>query len=89
MVAYAAPGPVAGDVREAAARAREAGAELIAVGEEAGAADVRVTVPARVPEALAPLVHIVRAQQIALATTLALGLDPDSPQGLTKVTPTT
>jgi glutamine---fructose-6-phosphate transaminase (isomerizing) len=89
VVAYAAPGPVAGDVREAAARAREAGAELIAVGEEAGAADVRVTVPSRVPEALAPLVHIVRAQQIALATTLALGLDPDSPRGLTKVTPTT
>jgi glucosamine--fructose-6-phosphate aminotransferase (isomerizing) len=88
-VAYAAPGPVAGDVREAAARAREAGAELIAVGEEAGAADVHVAVPSRVPEALAPLVHVVRAQQIALATTLALGLDPDRPQGLTKVTPTT
>ena len=45
--------------------------------------------PSRVPEALAPLVHIVRAQQIALHTTLALGLDPDRPQGLTKVTPTT
>ena len=67
VVAYAAPGPVAGDVREAAARAREAGAELIAVGEEAGDADVHVTVPSRVPEALAPLVHIVRAQQLALA----------------------
>jgi glucosamine--fructose-6-phosphate aminotransferase (isomerizing) len=88
-VAYAAPGPVAADVREAAARAREAGAELIAVGEEAGPADIHVAVPAGVPEALAPLVHIVRAQQIALHTTLALGRDPDRPQGLTKVTPTT
>jgi glucosamine--fructose-6-phosphate aminotransferase (isomerizing) len=88
-VAYAAPGPVARDVREAAARAREAGAELIAVGEEAGPADIHVGVPPGVPEALAPLVHILRAQQIALHATLALGRDPDRPQGLTKVTPTT
>ncbi|MGZ8649780.1 MAG: SIS domain-containing protein [Solirubrobacteraceae bacterium] len=88
-VAYAAPGPVAQDVRAAAAQAREAGAELIAVGEAGGAADVHVPVPGGVPEALAPLVHILRAQQIALHTTLALGLDPDRPQGLTKVTPTT
>ena len=88
-VAYAAAGPVAQDVREAAARAREAGAELIAVGEEAGPADLRVAMPAGVPEGLAPLVHVVRAQQLALHATLALGRDPDHPQGLTKVTPTT
>jgi glucosamine--fructose-6-phosphate aminotransferase (isomerizing) len=48
-----------------------------------------VPVPERVPEPLAPLVHIVRAQQLALHATLALGRDPDRPQGLTKVTPTT
>ena len=88
-VAYAVSGPVAQDVREAAARARHAGAELIAVGEAIGAADVHVAVPERVPEPLAPLVHIVRAQQLALHATLALGRDPDRPQGLTKVTPTT
>ena len=88
-VAYAAPGPVAQDVREAAARARQAGAQLIAVGDEAGDADLRVPIPAGVPEALAPLVHVVRAQQLALHATLALGLDPDKPRGLTKVTPTT
>ncbi|MEO8686925.1 MAG: SIS domain-containing protein [Solirubrobacteraceae bacterium] len=35
-VAYAAPGPVAGDVREAAARAREAGAVLIASARTPG-----------------------------------------------------
>ena len=88
-VAYAAPGPVAQDVREAAARAREAGAELIAVGEEAGPADLRIAMPAGIPEGLAPLVHVVRAQQLALHATLALGRDPDRPHGLTKVTPTT
>ena len=88
-VAYAASGPVAQDVREAAARARHAGAQLIAIGEAIGAADVHVAVPERVPEPLAPLVHIVRAQQLALHATLARGRDPDRPQGLTKVTPTT
>ena len=88
-VAYAAAGPVADDVREAAARARASGAGLIAVGEAAGDAEIRVPVPERVPEPLAPLVHIVRAQQLALHATLALGRDPDRPQGLTKVTPTT
>jgi glutamine---fructose-6-phosphate transaminase (isomerizing) len=88
-VAYASSGPVAEDVREAAARARAAGVELIAIGEAAGDGAVRVAVPERVPEPLAPLVHIVRAQQLALHATLALGRDPDRPQGLTKVTPTT
>ena len=49
------------------------------VGDEAGDADLRVPVPAGVPEALAPLVHVVRAQQLALHATLALGLDPAKP----------
>ncbi len=86
VVAYTAPGPVANDVREAAQRARKAGATLIGVGEDG---DISLPMPAGVPEALAPLVHVVRAQQLALHATLALGLDPDKPRGLTKVTPTT
>ena len=80
---------MAKDVREAAAARPRGRRELIAVGEEAGDADLRVAMPAGVPEALAPLVHVVRAQQLALHATLALGLDPDKPRGLTKVTPTT
>jgi glutamine---fructose-6-phosphate transaminase (isomerizing) len=86
VVAYSAPGPVAKDVREAARRARDAGATLIGVGEEG---DIALAMPEGVPEGLAPLVHVVRAQQLALHATLALGLDPDNPRGLTKVTPTT
>ena len=41
-----------------------------------------------VPEALAPIVAVVRAQQIALALSRARGLDPDAPRGLNKVTAT-
>lgn len=41
-----------------------------------------------VPEALAPIPAVVRGQQVARALSLGMGLDPDEPAGLTKVTPT-
>jgi glutamine---fructose-6-phosphate transaminase (isomerizing) len=47
-----------------------------------------LALPAAVPEALAPIPAVVRAQQLALALTLARGLDPDAPAGITKVTET-
>lgn len=47
-----------------------------------------VTLPEGAPEALAPIGAVVRGQQVARALSLALGLDPDEPAGLTKVTPT-
>jgi glucosamine--fructose-6-phosphate aminotransferase (isomerizing) len=40
------------------------------------------------PEALAPLGAIVPAQVLVEALALALGLDPDAPRGLAKVTST-
>jgi glutamine---fructose-6-phosphate transaminase (isomerizing) len=45
-------------------------------------------IPAGVPEALAPIVSVVRAQQLARETAIARGLDPDTPPGLSKVTMT-
>src|SRR5204862_376182 len=44
--------------------------------------------PGGLPESLAPVVAVVRAQQLAHAMALRLGLDPDQPQGLSKVTMT-
>jgi glutamine---fructose-6-phosphate transaminase (isomerizing) len=49
---------------------------------------VRLAIPA-VPEWLTPLVAIVPCQLLALAVAGALGLDPDLPRGLAKVTRTT
>lgn len=69
---------------------------LVARGSTAlavGAADVpgatwgTMPVPPVHP-ALAPVLHAVRGQQLALAVALARGTDPDAPAGLTKVTPT-
>ena len=44
--------------------------------------------PPTLGEALAVIPLVVRGQQLAIRTTLALGLDPDSPEGLNKVTAT-
>ena len=76
-------------VREAAARARAAGATLIASGtaarEIAGAA-YSVPVPAPPLPLLAPLLSVAPGQLLAWALAQAKGLDPDRPAGLSKVT---
>ncbi len=64
-------------------RRREASVLVFGTGEGA-----EVSLPGEVPEALAPFVAVVRGQQLAHDLALRLGLNPDSPEGLTKVTPT-
>jgi glutamine---fructose-6-phosphate transaminase (isomerizing) len=73
------------DVRAVAELARERGAP-IAVCADAPGADLPL--PAGMPEALALFPATVRAQQLAAAMAAARGIDPDTPAGLTKVTPT-
>jgi fructoselysine-6-P-deglycase FrlB-like protein len=60
-------------------------------------ADVRLAGPvdgstlpwsAQAPEVVAPVLAVVRAQQVALALARQLGRDPDEPAGLRKVTVT-
>jgi glutamine---fructose-6-phosphate transaminase (isomerizing) len=62
-------------------RARQARVLVVGSGH---AADVPL--PGGAPEALAPIVAVVRGQQLAHELALRLGFDPDSPEGLTKVT---
>jgi glucosamine--fructose-6-phosphate aminotransferase (isomerizing) len=64
---------------------RGRGAPLLRLGPDA---DAELPIASGVPEALAPIVTVVRAQQLAREVTLARGLDPDAPPGLSKVTPT-
>lgn len=90
-VCFSSPGPVAGDVSRAAADLAARGARVVAVAErleDVPSAEALVCVPPGTDELLAPLLHSVRAQQIALHLAQALGLDPDRPFGLTKVTAT-
>jgi glucosamine 6-phosphate synthetase-like amidotransferase/phosphosugar isomerase protein len=47
-----------------------------------------VPLPPEAPEALTPILAVVRGQQLAYELALRLGHDPDSPAGLSKVTAT-
>ena len=77
-------------VREAAARARAAGATLVASGpaarEIAGRRLLRVPVPTPAVTLLSPLLSVVPGQLLAWALAQAKGLDPDRPNGLSKIT---
>lgn len=92
VVAYGARGPVLGDVAETARAAADLGSPVIGVGASevwAGVSGaVGLAVPQTLGEALAVIPLVIRGQQLAIATTLALGLDPDRPTGLNKVTAT-
>jgi glutamine---fructose-6-phosphate transaminase (isomerizing) len=85
VVALCASGPAHSDVASLVdeLRARQASVLVVGSGDRAD-----VPLPTEVPEALAPIVAVVRGQQLAHELALRLGYDPDSPAGLMKVTPT-
>jgi len=73
----------------AVARAREAGATVVASGSAAEAipdAEYVLPVPRPPSPLLAPLLSVVPGQLFAWALARAKGLDPDEPRGLSKVT---
>ena len=85
VVALCASGPALSDVVSLVEDLRARQATVLVVG---GCEQADMPIPALAPDALAPIVAVVRGQQLAHALALALGYDPDSPQGLTKVTAT-
>jgi glucosamine--fructose-6-phosphate aminotransferase (isomerizing) len=85
FIAFAHPGPASADVLEAVHELRARGASVRVVGPVEGS---DMSWPAAAPEILAPVLAVVRGQQIALSLSRLLGRDPDAPPGLSKVTPT-
>jgi glucosamine--fructose-6-phosphate aminotransferase (isomerizing) len=76
-------------VREAVARARAAGASVVASGPAADELDdaaYRLPTPRPPLPLLSPLLSVVPGQLFAWALAQAKGLDPDRPLGLSKVT---
>lgn len=63
--------------------------ELLEVLKMRGASGVTLPLPGGLTEPAAAIAAVVRGQQLAMTLALAKGLNPDSPIGLTKVTPTT
>jgi glutamine---fructose-6-phosphate transaminase (isomerizing) len=85
VVALSAEGPARSDVASLVEELRARQASVLTVGSDP-AADV--SLPAAAPESLAPILAVVRGQQLAYELAKTLGCDPDNPAGLTKVTPT-
>jgi glutamine---fructose-6-phosphate transaminase (isomerizing) len=85
VVALCSSGPALPDVASLVKELRTRGVRVLVVGS---GDRVDLSLPAEVPEALTPIIAVVRAQQLAHALALRLGYDPDSPAGLTKVTQT-
>src|SRR4051794_5096920 len=75
ILAFVADGPARADMAELVDDLRGRGADVHELAFD-------------MPEALAPIPAVVRAQQIALALARLKGLDPDAPRGLNKVTVT-
>lgn len=83
VVGFAGDGPADDDTRDLIASLRSAGRSAWLVGT----GDAAVGLPAASPE-LTAILATVRGQQLALAISRARGVDPDQPEGLSKVTPT-
>lgn len=83
IVAFAHPGPAAGDVLSLVADLERRGAAVRLLGPFPGAA---AGWDAAAPEALATVLGVVRGQQLAHRLALNLERDPDAPQGLEKIT---
>jgi len=85
VVALCSDGPAHADIASLVEemRARQANVLVVGDGERAD-----VSLPADIAEPLAPIVAVVRGQQLAHELATALGHDPDSPPGLSKVTAT-
>ena len=81
----AAAAPALADMVSLVEELRARQASVLIVGDRKGA---DVWLPGEAPETLAPILAVVRGQQLSYELALRLGRDPDSPAGLTKVTAT-
>jgi glucosamine--fructose-6-phosphate aminotransferase (isomerizing) len=85
VLAVSAAGPAAADVEELAGEIAAGGATVIQLAD---LPDADLPYPGDLPEPLRALPAAIRAQQLALAVARRRSLDPDTPPGLRKVTPT-
>lgn len=88
-VCHVGGGPTREDAYLVAAAVRARGGRVVTItsGDPSSEHTVCLSVP-RVDETLAAVVHAIAAQRIALEVAVILGLDPDYPLGLKKVTTT-
>lgn len=90
ILVAASDGPVLPGMTELAGIVRDKGSRILGIGGDAAfAARCDVDLPGPdLPETLAPLTLVIPAQRAIEALARRLGLDPDAPRGLRKVTQT-
>jgi glucosamine--fructose-6-phosphate aminotransferase (isomerizing) len=90
ILVAAADGPALPGMTELASTVREKGSKILGIGGDATfAARCDVNLPGPdLPETLSPLALVIPAQRAIEALARKLGLDPDAPRGLRKVTQT-
>jgi glutamine---fructose-6-phosphate transaminase (isomerizing) len=89
VVAVTSRGQGGAAMRDVVATVHERGAAVLAVGSAAAdmPSDLRIELP-ETAEEVAPILEILPLQRLALGLSLARGVDPDNPRGLSKVTRT-
>jgi len=91
LLVIAPSGKTQTDLASFISTVKDRGAATVVVSDHADIlndADVPLRMPEGIPEWLSPMVAIIPGQMMALQLTLAKGLDPDQPVGLTKITET-
>jgi glucosamine--fructose-6-phosphate aminotransferase (isomerizing) len=91
LLVIAPSGKTQADLGGFIATVKERGAATVVISDQneiLSNAEMPLRLPAGIPEWLSPMVAIIPGQMMALQLTLAKGLDPDQPVGLTKVTET-
>lgn len=91
MMVIATRGSVIDDMRALTERLVELNSELLIISDEPDLLDeahLAFPLPTGLPEWLSPMVAVVPGQLFSLALAQARGLDPDHPEGLSKITET-
>ncbi|HEX2978841.1 MAG TPA: SIS domain-containing protein [Anaerolineaceae bacterium] len=91
VLLIAPKGAISEDMAELIQRMKKLGAEMVVISDEQDllvGADLPLPIPEGVPEWLTPLVMVVPGQLFARHLAVAKKLNPDQPEGLTKVTET-
>lgn len=84
-------GEVSGDLHNLIVELQELGSELLVISDEQNLlekAHLPLPLPSGIPEWLSPLVAVIPGQLFGLELAKIRGLNPDSPEGLRKVTET-
>ena len=91
VISIAPPGLMHSDIHQLIIKMKGAGARLLLVADDSellGLADLAMPIQTGVPDWLFPIVSVLPGQLLALGLAKAKNLDPDHPDGLTKITRT-